>query len=215
MEIAEQHAPGPHPRCVSQNETTRFLWLGVANLTLFLSLTFRQGGPPLRSDDPDTPGNRKREINMGFVGQRNPVAGSYEVPNNGINYGLGHRIQLKYEVPLSIQEMRGGDAHVAAGLENSLLGLKYRFYAHPTKTQTRYAAGERESTVGLLVYSQPHVEQSHPFGGSRNCGARPAISPSAGSKREDRSNSHQRGSEVLVHDQGCPAFMDTWCHLWS
>ena len=50
---------------------------------------------------------------MGFVGERNPVAGSYEVPNIDINYGLGHRIQLKYEVPLSIQEMRGDEAHTS------------------------------------------------------------------------------------------------------
>ena len=91
---------------------------------------------------------------MGFIGDRNPIAGSYEIPNIDLNYGLGHRIQLKYEVPLSIQEMRGESGHVAAGLGNSLLGLKYRFYAHHTETLTRDAAGERESTLGLSVYPQ-------------------------------------------------------------
>jgi hypothetical protein len=132
----------------------RFLCLGVANLTLFLSLTFAQGGPPFRSDDPDTPGNRNWEINLGFIAERNPVAGSYSVPDIDINYGLGHRIQLKYEVPLSIQEMRGDSGHIAAGLGNSLLGVKYRFYAYHPKTEAPEAAGERESTFGLSVYPQ-------------------------------------------------------------
>src|SRR5712691_3274063 len=106
----------------------RFLCLGVADFTLFLSLTFAQGGPPFRSDDPDTPGNRHWEINTGFVGERTPVAGSYEVPNIDINYGLGHRIQLKYEVPLGIQETRDSPGHVISGLGNSLLGVKWRLY---------------------------------------------------------------------------------------
>jgi hypothetical protein len=132
----------------------RFLCLGVAGSILFLPLTFGQGGPPFLSDDPDTPGNRNWEINIGLVGERNPVAGSYEVPNIDINYGLGHRIQLKYEVPLAITETRGDDAHAVAGLGNSLLGVKYRFYAHHPKSEPRDAAGERESTFGLSVYPQ-------------------------------------------------------------
>jgi hypothetical protein len=133
---------------------TRRLCVVAAGFTLFISLAFGQGGPPFLSDDPDTPGNRNWEINMGFVGERNPAGGSYEVPNLDINYGLGHRVQLKYELPLSISEMRGGGDHVAAGLGNSLLGLKYRFYAHHPQAETRDEAGERESTFGLSVYPQ-------------------------------------------------------------
>ena len=132
----------------------RFLYVAVAEFTLFVSVTFAQGGPPFRSDDPDTPGNRQWEINLGLVGERNPVAGSYEVPNIDINYGLGHRIQLKYELPLNIQEVRGGAGGVAAGLGNFLLGVKYRFYAHHPRAQPRDEVGERESTFGLSVYPQ-------------------------------------------------------------
>jgi hypothetical protein len=131
----------------------RFLCLG-ANFTLFISLNFGQGGPPFRSDDPDTPGNRQWEINMGFIGERNPARGTYQVPDMDFNYGLGHRIQLKYEVPLGILETRGDGSHVAAGLGNSLLGVKYRFYAHHPKTPTPEPGGERESTFGLSVYPQ-------------------------------------------------------------
>jgi hypothetical protein len=51
------------------------------------------------------------------MGNRNPSEGSYATPNIDINYGLGNRIQLKYELPLNIQESRGPSGHVAAGLQ--------------------------------------------------------------------------------------------------
>jgi hypothetical protein len=135
-------------------ETLRFLRGNIGTLVLFPQLVFAQGGPPFRSDDPDTPGNRHWEINMGFAGDRNPVAGAYAVPEIDINFGLGHRIQLKFEAPLSIQETRDDSSHVSAGLGNSLLGVKYRFYAHHPKEQTRDAAGERESSFSLSIYPQ-------------------------------------------------------------
>src|ERR1035441_544182 len=95
----------------------------IAAFILFPVLALAQGGAPFLSDDPDTPGNKHWEINTGFIGERSPFGGSYETPNIDINYGVGNRIQLKYEVPLSIQEMPGDSSHVAAGLGNSLLGV--------------------------------------------------------------------------------------------
>jgi hypothetical protein len=86
-------------------------------------------------------------------GERNPFAGAYEVPNVDLNYGIGHRIQLKFELPLSVVEVRGDTEHVAAGLGNSLLGVKYRFYAHHPKSQ-KGLKGERESIFGLSIYPQ-------------------------------------------------------------
>jgi hypothetical protein len=55
-----------------------------------------QGGPPFRTDDPETPGDHHWEIKFGSIGDRNPAAGAYQVPDFDINYGLGDRIQLKY-----------------------------------------------------------------------------------------------------------------------
>jgi hypothetical protein len=128
--------------------------LAVVVLPLVARPAFAQGGPPFRSDDPDTPGNRNWEINFGLLGNRNPFAGSYEVPNIDLNYGLGHRVQLKFEIPLSVTETRGDDGHVAAGPGNSLLGVKWRFYAHHPKSEGGKPPGERESTFGLSVYPQ-------------------------------------------------------------
>ena len=97
----------------------RTLGLALTVLPLLAKLALAQGGPPFRSDDPDTPGNRNWEINFGHLGQRNQFGGEYDVPNIDLNYGLGHRVQLKFEMPLSVTETRGADAHVLAGPGNS------------------------------------------------------------------------------------------------
>jgi hypothetical protein len=103
------------------------------------ALAHAQGGPPFRTDDPETPGNRHWEINFGFIGDRNPAAGAYQVPDFDFNYGLGDRIQLKYELPIAIEELRPQAAtpdqpavpgQVVGGLGESLLGVKWRFYEH-------------------------------------------------------------------------------------
>jgi hypothetical protein len=113
-----------------------------------------QGGPPFLSDDPDTPGNHHWEVNLGFLGDRNPAQGAYQVPDIDINFGLGNPIQLKFELPLAVAETRGPSGNVNAGLGNSLLGVKYRFYAHHTKHEKEKPRAERESNFALSVYPQ-------------------------------------------------------------
>jgi hypothetical protein len=109
---------------------------------LLASPLYAQGGPPFRTDDPETPGNQHWEINFGFIGDRNPASGAYQVPDFDINYGLGDRIQLKYEIPIAIEETRSQPANpttpavagnVIGGLGESLLGIKWRFYEHHPK----------------------------------------------------------------------------------
>jgi len=106
---------------------------------LLAGVAHAQGGPPFRTDDPETPGNKHWEINFGWIGDRNPAAGAYQVPDFDINYGLGDRIQLKYEIPIAIEETRQLPAttdepaqpgQVIGGLGQSLLGIKWRFYEH-------------------------------------------------------------------------------------
>src|ERR1019366_5094065 len=80
--------------------------------------------------------------------------GFYETPNVDISYGLGNRVQLKYEVPLSIHESRDTSGHVAGGLGNSLLGVKWRFYSHHPKTAAPDANGKRESNLAMSIYPQ-------------------------------------------------------------
>ena len=119
----------------------RNVWVGGAVVWLLLArLAVAQGGPPFRTDDPETPGNKHWEINFGFIGQRNPASGAYQVPDFDINYGLGDRLQLKYEIPIAIEETRPGSSldpstpplpgQVIGGLGESLMGVKWRFYEH-------------------------------------------------------------------------------------
>jgi hypothetical protein len=134
--------------------TAPFLCLILAEFTCISPLALAQGGPPFRSDDPDTPENRNWEINTVLVGDRNPTEGFYETPNIDINYGLGNRVQLKYEMPISIHESRDSSGHVAAGLGNSLFGVKFRFYSHHPKTAEPDANGRRESSFAMSIYPQ-------------------------------------------------------------
>ncbi len=131
-----QSSASPHKR------VSRHLLRHLSLLFFFLLCAWAaraQGGPPFRTDDPETPGNKHWEINFGWIGERNPAAGAYQVPDFDINYGLGDRIQLKYEIPIAIEETRpqpadGVDAavpgKVLGGLGESLLGIKWRFYEH-------------------------------------------------------------------------------------
>ena len=76
---------------------------------------------------------------IGWTAGRNRAYGSYEVPDFDINYGLGDRIQLKYEIPIAIEEARplpatpflpAQEGVVLGDLGESLLGIKWRFYEH-------------------------------------------------------------------------------------
>ncbi len=52
-----------------------------------------QGGPPMITDDPGTPGPNKWEINLAVAWAHRP-AEPLDLPAIDLNYGLGERIQL-------------------------------------------------------------------------------------------------------------------------
>lgn len=87
---------------------------------------YGQGGPPLRTDDPGTPGNGNWEINIGLTTDRRADLRQFEAPIVDVNYGLGERIQLKFEIPFLIEGVNS--AATRSGLGNSLMGVKWRFY---------------------------------------------------------------------------------------
>src|ERR1700730_11610703 len=60
---------------------------------------FAQGGPPLLTDDPDTPGPGHWEINIAALMEKTRSQRRVEVPRVDLNYGVGRRIQLKFEMP--------------------------------------------------------------------------------------------------------------------
>ncbi len=100
------------------------LWL-MAMLLVPLALP-AQGGPPLLTDDPGTPGRDNWEINLGYTIDRQPGDNEYETPILDMNYGWGDRVQLKYEMPYVYNSTGGGP--LVSGPGDSKFGVKIRFF---------------------------------------------------------------------------------------
>lgn len=92
------------------------------------------GSPPMVSDDTGTPGNGNWEINVVLAGDISKDSKAFELPLIDINYGIGDRLQLKYEVPYVVtcnaRLDKNGDrtTEQASGFSSSNVGVKYRFY---------------------------------------------------------------------------------------
>jgi hypothetical protein len=85
-----------------------------------------QGGPPFITNDPGTPGDGNWEINIMAYSERHPAARIFNAPILDLNYGVGSRIQLTYEVPYLVVGTDGGPTR--SGLGKSVAGVKWRFY---------------------------------------------------------------------------------------
>jgi hypothetical protein len=105
-----------------------------------------QGGPPMLTDDPGTPGNKRWEVNLFGTLERGDDRKLEEAPNLDINYGLGDHIQLKFEVPWLVMKEYG--RHARDGLGNSLAGVKWRFMD--------------EDRHGLDLSTYPQLEFNNP-----------------------------------------------------
>jgi hypothetical protein len=84
-----------------------------------------QAGPPFLTNDPGTPGNANWEINVGSMQTIARGVSSYQVPQIDLNFGVGDRIQLTYEVPYILQTSTGQP--LASGWGNGYPGVKWRF----------------------------------------------------------------------------------------
>jgi len=84
-----------------------------------------QAGPPFLTNDPGTPGNANWEINVASMQTIARDVSSYQTPQIDMNFGLGDRIQLTYEVPYVLQT--SGNEPVQSGWGNGYPGVKWRF----------------------------------------------------------------------------------------
>lgn len=84
-----------------------------------------QGGPPLLTDDPGTPGRNNWEINLGYTIDRQQGNNAYETPILDTNFGWGNRVQLKYEMPYIYGSINNGP--LISGPGDSKFGVKVRF----------------------------------------------------------------------------------------
>jgi len=97
------------------------------------------------TDDPGTPGSGVWEINVAYLEDRTSQERLRSFPHVDFNYGLGERIQLKYETGWSFAETPEG---VKSGLDDSLLGVKWRFL------------DQSRSGVDMSVYPQLQLQNS-------------------------------------------------------
>lgn len=99
------------------------------------------------TDDPETPGDGKWEINAALIASRSSGLRQVAMPDLDINYGLGDRIQLKLDVPWV--RVSGQGLH-ARGLGDADVGVKWRFYDDE-------ASGVRVSTYPQYTHALTHA----------------------------------------------------------
>ena len=105
-----------------------------------------QGGPPFITDDPGTPGDKHWEINVAWTHESRPGENTSELPLLDINYGVGDRLQLKYEASYLVVHESGEPRET--GPSNSLIGVKWRFYD--------------EEKSGVTISTYPQLELRNP-----------------------------------------------------
>jgi hypothetical protein len=106
----------------------------MRRLTSFLVVVFcamaarsmhAQGGPPMITDDPGTPGPGKFEINLAIAFERRPSEVAFDAPAIDINYGVGENIQLTLQTAPVI--LKRSDHGAIGGLGGTEAALKWRF----------------------------------------------------------------------------------------
>jgi hypothetical protein len=96
----------------------------VFTLAASLMAVAALAGPPLETDDPDTPGNRNWEINFASTLKKRASLWEFK-PVLDVNYGLGERVQLKLKPRVVVLDPPDEGARAGAG--NIQLGVKWRF----------------------------------------------------------------------------------------
>jgi hypothetical protein len=87
-----------------------------------------EGGPPYYTNDPGTPGDRQWEINTGFIPLLATDHSTTRMPDLDINFGLGSRIQLTFEVGWLRDQLASNPPKY--GLSQDAFGVKWRFYGN-------------------------------------------------------------------------------------
>jgi hypothetical protein len=139
-------------------------WAGaglIMVLVLFPAAALAQGGPPMITDDPDTPGPGYWEINVVTLLEKSRLERRLEGPLADINYGVGRRIQLKFEMPwLSVRET---GMPVQAGPGNALLGVKWRFLGQEGQRIAWSIYPQLEINTGRSMARQGFLDEGPAF----------------------------------------------------
>jgi len=89
-----------------------------------------QGGPPMITDDPGTPGDKKWEINLAVAFEHRPGETAADFPAIDLNYGVGEHIQLTLQGGPVLLKRRGHG--LIGGLGGTEAAVKWRFLDQQT-----------------------------------------------------------------------------------
>jgi hypothetical protein len=84
-----------------------------------------QGGPPMITDDPGTPGNGHWENNFAITFEHRPNEWLIEAPTMDLNYGVGEQVQLNLQTAVAI--LKRADHGAVAGMSSTEVAVKWRF----------------------------------------------------------------------------------------
>lgn len=116
------------PGLVRADASYSLILLLTALLAMLMTIPLAaraQGGPPYLTNDPGTPGNANWEINLGALPTVVRGASSYQLPQVDLNFGVGERIQLTFEIPYELATAAGQPSR--SGWSNGYPGVKWRF----------------------------------------------------------------------------------------
>jgi hypothetical protein len=100
-------------------------WLALAAAVAMAGPALAQGGPPMVTDDPETPGDGHWEINLGAIATRTHGRLELAAPDADINYGWGDHVQLKVDIPWTFAREDG--QRWKSGVGTGDFGVKWRF----------------------------------------------------------------------------------------
>lgn len=93
-------------------------------------VAFGQGGPPMITDDPGTPGNGTWENNLAIIFEHRPNKTSLDVPEIDLNYGVGEHIQLTLQTAPVLDKRSNHGA--IGGIGGTEAAVKWRFLDEAT-----------------------------------------------------------------------------------
>jgi hypothetical protein len=115
---------------VTRDELKRALLVAFALCALGAGEARAQGGPPMITDDPGTPGDKKWEINLAFASEHRPGETSSDLPAIDLNYGVGEHIQLTLQTAPVLLKREGHGP--IGGLGGTEAAVKWRFLDQQT-----------------------------------------------------------------------------------
>jgi hypothetical protein len=112
------------------DELKRGIFCAFAICALGASGALGQGGPPMITDDPGTPGDKKWEINLALAFEHRPGETASDFPAIDLNYGVGEHIQLTLQTAPVLLKRKGHG--LIGGLGGTEAAVKWRFLDQQT-----------------------------------------------------------------------------------